>query len=52
MTFKEWMRRPHPELDKLADEAERQRALDEEYSYDKKQEGCIECKCQSFYQQP
>lgn len=42
MTFKEWMHRPHPELDKLADEAERQRTLDEEYSYDKRMERCNE----------
>lgn len=34
MTFKEWMKCPHPDLDAISDEAERKRTADEESAYE------------------
>lgn len=34
MTFKEWMKNPRPDLDKLSEEAERKRTVDEESMYE------------------
>ena len=42
MTLKEYLHQSNHKLDVLADEAERQRTFDEEYSYDKRMEGCDE----------
>lgn len=39
MTLKEYLKQSNPRLDKLAEEAEKQRTADEEYIYEEKNGG-------------